>query len=114
MRLGLEQKEAGLERVERELCQVASVLIDAGFPEEELLSGLEARGTPYVARVKNNAVLNRMAEPYLKRPVGRPPAEPRALRPCHVTFRPVVGSCLGPAPRPGWADTPMRTVPVPF
>jgi hypothetical protein len=66
-----------LERVERELCQVASVRIDAGFPNEELLSALEARGTPYVARVKNNAVLNRMAESYLKRPAGRPPAEPR-------------------------------------
>ena len=66
-----------LDRVERKLCQVASVRIDAGFPNDELLSALEARGTPYVARVKNNAVLNRMAEPQLKRPVGRPPAEPR-------------------------------------
>jgi hypothetical protein len=66
-----------LDRVERELCQVASVRMDAGFPEEELLSGLEERGTPYVARVKNNAVLDRLAEPYLKRPVGRPPAELR-------------------------------------
>jgi hypothetical protein len=66
-----------LDRVERKLCQVASVRIDAGFPDDELLSALEARGTPYVARVKNNAVLNHMAEPHLKRPVGRPPAEPR-------------------------------------
>jgi hypothetical protein len=66
-----------LDRVERELCQVASVRIDAGFPEEELLAGLEQRRTPYVARVRNNAVLNRMAEPYLRRPPGRPPKEPR-------------------------------------
>lgn len=66
-----------LDDVERELCQVAAVRIDAGFPEENLLSALEGRGTPYVARVKNNAVLNRMAEPFLKRPVGRPPKEPR-------------------------------------
>ncbi len=66
-----------LERVERELCQVASVRIDAGFPEDKLLSALEARRTPYVARVRNNAVLDRLAEPYLRRPVGRPPAEPR-------------------------------------
>jgi hypothetical protein len=51
--------------------------MDAGFPEDELLSALEARGTPYVARIKNNAVLNRMALPYLRRPVGRPPAEAR-------------------------------------
>jgi Transposase DDE domain group 1 len=66
-----------LDNVERELCQVAAVRIDAGFPEENILSALESRRTPYVARVKNNAVLNRMAEPFLKRPVGRPPKEPR-------------------------------------
>jgi hypothetical protein len=29
------------------MCQVAMVRMDAGFPEERLLSGLEARGTPY-------------------------------------------------------------------
>jgi len=66
-----------IDRVEKELCQVASVRIDAGFPEEGLLGGLERRRTPYVARVRNNAVLDRMAEPYLCRPVGRPPNEPR-------------------------------------
>ena len=66
-----------LDSVERELCQVAAVRIDAAFPEEKILRALEDRRTPYVARVKNNAVLNRMAEPFLKRPVGRPPHEPR-------------------------------------
>jgi DDE family transposase len=66
-----------LDDVERELCQVAAVRIDAGFPEDTFLGALEGRGTPYVARVKNNAVLNRMAEPFLRRPVGRPPNEPR-------------------------------------
>jgi hypothetical protein len=64
-------------RVEQKLCQVAAVRLDAGFPEEKLLYGLEQRGTPYVARVKNNPVLDRMAQPYLHRPVGRPPSEPR-------------------------------------
>jgi hypothetical protein len=66
-----------LDRVESKLCQVADVRIDAGFPEDGLLTALEARGTPYVARVRNNPVLDRMAEPFLKRPVGRPPAELR-------------------------------------
>ncbi len=66
-----------LERVEQDLCQVASVRIDAGFPEEELLGALEERRTGYVARVRNNKVLDRMAEPLLKRPRGRRPAEPR-------------------------------------
>ena len=67
--------------VEEQLCQVAAVRLDAGFPEDELLSTLEAAGTPYVARVRNNRVLDQMAEPQLRRPVGRPPNEPRTW--CH-------------------------------
>ncbi len=63
--------------MEQKLCQVAAVRIDAGFPEEGLLAALEQRGTPYVARLRNNAVLDRLAAPYLSRPPGRPPAEPR-------------------------------------
>jgi hypothetical protein len=66
-----------LDRVETSLCQVASVRIDAGLPEEGLMWHLETRGTPYVARIKNNSVLDRMAEPLLRRPPGRRPAEPR-------------------------------------
>jgi|CXWL01.1.fsa_nt_gi hypothetical protein len=66
-----------LDQVEEKLCQVAAVRIDAGFPEEELLAAFEKRYTPYVARIKNNAVLDRLAQPYLTRPVGRPPSEPR-------------------------------------
>jgi len=66
-----------IDRVEKSLCQVASVRFDAGLPEEGLLSHLENRKTGYVARVKNNAVLDRMATPYLTRPVGRPPSELR-------------------------------------
>ena len=66
-----------LDRVESELCQVAAVRMDAGFPEEKLLAYLEERRTPYIARVKNNAALDRMALPHLHRPPGRPPAEPR-------------------------------------
>ena len=66
-----------VDRLEGSLCQVAAVRLDAGFPEERLLAGLEARGTPYVARLRNNRALDRLAGPYLKRPPGRPPAEPR-------------------------------------
>lgn len=53
------------------------VRMDAGFPEPTLLDMLEAADCLYVARLKGNAVLNRMAEPFLTRPVGRPPAEGR-------------------------------------
>jgi len=66
-----------LDRAEARMCQVAAVRIDAGFPEENLLAALEARGTPYLARVRNNKTLDRMAEPHLHRPPGRRPAEPR-------------------------------------
>ena len=74
---GLEFLLPLLDQAEAKLCQVASVRIDAGFPEEKLLAALEKRRTPYVARIKNNAVLDRLAQPYLTRPVGRPPIEPR-------------------------------------
>jgi len=59
------------------LCQIAAVRIDAGFPDDATLSGLEKEGIPYVARIRNNAVLDKLAEPYLKRPVGRPTNEGR-------------------------------------
>jgi hypothetical protein len=66
-----------VDAVETRLARVASVRIDAGFPEEGLLSALERRKTPYVARIRNNPVLNRMAEPFLRRPPGLPPDDPR-------------------------------------
>lgn len=66
-----------LDRIERDLCQVAAVRMDAGFPSEKVLAALEERRTPYVARVKNNPVLDAMAADLLHRPPGRPPAEPR-------------------------------------
>ena len=40
---------------------MALARIDAGFPDEKLLCGLERRGTLYVARRRNNKVLKRMA-----------------------------------------------------
>jgi len=56
---------------------VAAVRGDAGFPEEGFLSFLERREVPYALRLKKNKVLERLAKPYLKRPPGRPPTEPR-------------------------------------
>lgn len=61
----------------RKLCQVAAVRIDAGFPEDETLTGLEEENIPYVARIKSNSILQKLAEPYLTRPQGRPPLEGR-------------------------------------
>lgn len=73
----LEFLEPLIDKVEQCLCRVASVRMDAGFPEEKTLAGLERRRTAYVARIKNNPVLDRRAQPMLKRPPGRPPTEPR-------------------------------------
>jgi len=53
------------------------VRIDAGFPSWEFLRGLKAEGVCYVARLRTNEVLKRMAKPHLKRPPGRPPKEGR-------------------------------------
>ena len=55
------------------------VRMDAGFPEPGLLQGLESRGVPYIARIRKNEVLNRMAKPYLTQPAGRPPEAPPRL-----------------------------------
>ena len=52
-----------LERAERHLCGRAAVRFDAGYPGEALMAALEERGTHYVARVRNNAVLKRLALP---------------------------------------------------
>lgn len=50
---------------------------DAGFPAPEFLDTLETEGIPYICRLRSNATLERMAEPSLRRPPGRPPAEGR-------------------------------------
>ena len=60
---GLEFIAEVLDRAERSLCEKATVRFDAGYPGEALMAALEARGTHYVARVRNNAVLKRLALP---------------------------------------------------
>lgn len=66
-----------VDRARKSFCDVAMVRIDAGFPSATLLAGLEARGIDYVSRLPSNRVLDRLAEPCMKRPPGRRPAEPR-------------------------------------
>ena len=76
----LEFIQAVVERVRR-VCESVLLRIDAGFADGRTLTGLESSGIDYVARLRNNAVLDRMAEPYLRRPPGRPPREGRVW--CH-------------------------------
>ncbi len=66
-----------LQRIEERLCGSVSIRIDAGFQGEKTYSTLEARKTKYLGRLRQSAVLDRMAEPKLVRPRGRPPKEPR-------------------------------------
>jgi len=66
-----------VDRARKSICDVAMVRIDAGFPSATLLAGLDARGIDLVSRLKANRVLDRLAEPCMKRPRGRKPAEPR-------------------------------------
>lgn len=55
-----------LDRLEGEVCQVASVRMDAGFPEDELLSALEQRKVGYVARIRSNERLKDLAAPLVQ------------------------------------------------
>jgi Transposase DDE domain group 1 len=66
-----------VDRAQKSFCDVAMVRIDAGFPSAALLAGLEARGIDYVSRLRANPVLDRLADPFMKRPPGRRPSEPR-------------------------------------
>ncbi|TVR45243.1 MAG: hypothetical protein EA386_12760, partial [Rhodobacteraceae bacterium] len=58
--------ELGARGAQDSLCNVAMVRIVAGFPSAPLLAGLEARGIDYVARLKANCALDRLAAPYMK------------------------------------------------
>ena len=66
-----------IDRVETLIAPVTAVRGDAGFPSEKLLGPLEAKNIRYVFRLKTNPVLDRLAKPFFKRPVGRPPNELR-------------------------------------
>jgi hypothetical protein len=54
---------------------VLDVRIDAGLTHGRLLDHLTEGKTRFVGRLKGNAVLDRLAEPHLRRHVGRPPRE---------------------------------------
>lgn len=54
---------------------VIDARLDAGFTNGEIMDGLTDDGQRFIGRLKSNAVIDRLAAPHLKRPVGRPPAE---------------------------------------
>ena len=86
-----------VDRCRGRLCGSMIVRMDAGFPEPGLLKGLESRSVPYIARIRKNEVLNRMAKPYLIQPAGRSPKAPPRLWFHELTYQAEVG--IG---RAGW------------
>jgi hypothetical protein len=57
------------------LAYVFDLRLDAGFMIGRVLDYLARREVRFVGRLKSNPVLDRLAQPYLTRPVGRPPRE---------------------------------------
>ncbi|RAR56814.1 DDE family transposase [Onishia taeanensis] len=53
------------------------VRIDAGFTDNDTLEALEDRNIEYLGRLRSHTGLQKLAAPYLKRPRGRPPEQPR-------------------------------------
>jgi hypothetical protein len=47
--------------------------LDAGFADAKLFNLIDGMGDRFVCRLPHNAVLDRLAEPYLNRPAHRPP-----------------------------------------
>lgn len=59
----------------RRLSRSVDIRMDAGFTIGRVMDGLCSDGIRFVGRLASNPVIERMAEPFLARPVGRPPAE---------------------------------------
>jgi hypothetical protein len=56
------------------MARTVDVRMDAGFAVQEILDALSDHDVRFVARLGNNPALERLAQPHLGRPVGRPPA----------------------------------------
>jgi hypothetical protein len=58
-----------------EFARSIDVRLDAGYTGGGVLDPLTDDGIRFVGRLKTNAVLDKKARPYLRRPVGRPPKD---------------------------------------
>jgi hypothetical protein len=56
----------------KRLAQKTAFRIDAGFASAEVLNHIDRLGDIFTSRLPHNAVLERLAEPYLVRPANRP------------------------------------------
>ena len=62
-------------RKSRDLARHLDVRIDAGLVDGAVLDAIDNEGVRFVGRIRGNAVLDRLAEPYLTRGPGRPTKE---------------------------------------
>jgi hypothetical protein len=62
-------------RKARALATHLDVRIDAGLVQGDVLDAIDEEGARFVGRIKNNAVLDSLAQPYLSRDPGRPTKE---------------------------------------
>lgn len=62
-------------RKSRQLGYVVDLRFDAGFASGEILDMLRDERVHFLGRLKSNSRLDALAEPHLRRPVGRPPKE---------------------------------------
>lgn len=82
LRQGQVHTAQGVKRFMQEVVRKAKGLghvldfrIDAGYTDGETLDFLTDEKQRFLGRLKTNAVLDRLAEPHLWRPVGRPPKQ---------------------------------------
>lgn len=59
----------------RSLARSLDVRLDAGYTNGEVMDALSDDGIRFIGRLKTNAVLEKKARRYLRRPAGRPPKE---------------------------------------
>lgn len=59
----------------KELAQTVALRLDAGFAGADILNRIDQAGVRFTVRLPDNPVLQRLAQPYLVRPQGRPPKE---------------------------------------
>lgn len=57
------------------LARTLDLRVDAGFTIGAILDPLTDDGVRFIGRLKGNSKLDDLAEPHLRRPVGRPPAD---------------------------------------
>lgn len=62
-------------RLARGLGQVLDFRMDAGYTDGATMDFLTDEKLRFIGRLRSNPVLDRLAAPHLKRPVGRPPRE---------------------------------------